>query len=159
MIKNIIIFFAVTIFIVFVVQYFLEKYIRIDEQQTNLQTTFKRDLTESLSHLSSLSDCNLNPEGSLAIAECLQDKSNESLNKIQAYSSIDGCIGDIAREVISITELVTDFSSLSLQISKSGTSMENERAQAAGVLNDISTKINNISELNNQDICLLDKID
>lgn len=158
MIKNIIIFFGVTIFIVFVVQYFLEKYIKTDEQQTSEQTEFKRDLTDSLNQLSTLSDCNLTSQNMFSVTECLRNKGEGAYNKIEKYQNIEGCIGEIALEVISITELVNDFSDLSDKIVESDGNIENDKIKASETLDSISSKINTISELNSQDVCLLNKI-
>lgn len=158
MIKNIFIFIVVSIFVVFIVQYFLEKYIETDEQQTSEQTEFKRDLTDSLNQLSTLSECNSTSQNISDVTQCLRSKSEGAYNKIEKYQNIEGCISEIAIEVISITKLVNDFSDLSNKIVESNENIEDNKIKASQTLDAISSKINTISELNSQDVCLLNKI-
>lgn len=158
MIKNIFIFIAVSILVVFLVQYFLEKHIKTDEQQTSEQTEFKRDLTDSLNQLSTLSECNLTSQNISNVTQCLRSKSEGAYNKIEKYQNIEGCIGEIALEVVSITKLVNDFSDLSDKIVRSNENNEDNKIKASQTLDAISNKINTISELNIQDVCLLNKI-
>lgn len=158
MIKNIFVFVLVCVVVVFIVQYFLEDYIATDERLTSEQIAFKSDLTESLNNLSTLSECNLSSQNIADVISCMRTKSSAASSIIDKYQNKDGCFGDIANEIASISSLVNEFSDISMKISEGGDFVEEEKVKASNVLESISNKITVVSELNNQDVCLLDRI-
>ena len=128
-----------------------------EREELNLkQISFKQALNGSLNQLTSLAECSSGAEDPISVTDCVLVKNSDARSQIIMYSEEESCIGDIAREVVSVTELIEQASLLSLKIYKGESeNIEYDRETANSSINNALIKVDTISKLNDDEVCRL----
>ncbi len=156
MIKKLLFFIAIASAFVFVFDYFFENELNVRQAQVSKEVAFKSALSGSIEELSSLNQCGLTVQDFVLVTECVLEKNAKARDLIQVYVTEEGCMGDMAGEVVLITDLIRQASELSLGVYM-GESNDNDKDQEAAntAIGEALVKIDTISNLNDEEVCRL----
>ncbi len=156
MTKKLLFFICIAAAFVLVFDYYFENELDVRQAQVSKEVAFKTALSGSIGELSSLNQCGLTLQDFILVTECVLEKNASARALVQVYVTEEGCIGDIASEVVLITDLIRQASELSLSIYRGESDNNIKDQEAANIaLGEALVKIDTISSLNDEEVCRL----